>query len=134
MYVGIYHKILRVSALLVALILLFDGGFVLPITKQLSDNTIRFLANSSSVTVAVPENELNIITAQLTERERDLAIREASLNEREIAARDFGDGTSNDISVYLLSSVLFVLTLLILFNYALDIMRARKNRYAEQTV
>ncbi len=123
--VGIYHKVLRTSAVLVALVLLFDSGLVAPVTKELSDRAFSFLANSAtSVTLGVPENELNVISGELSAWERELAAREASLKEREIAERNFGSDT--DYSTYILSAVLFLLTVLIIVNYALDWMRVRK--------
>ncbi len=121
-----YHKILRTSLLVTALMLLFDGGFVHPVTKQLSDNTLLYLASTrTSVLATVPENELNAITTALSARERELDQREAALREREIATRDFGAGEP-DYSTYILAAILFILTVLIVLNYAMDWTRMRK--------
>ncbi len=127
MIARLYHTTLRVSSTVVAIVLLFDGGFVVPLTKQLSDNTIQYLASSSGVFAAVPPNELNSITAELTARERELDARE-----REIATREFGDGEPTDYSTYILSTILFILTTLIILNYALDWARERRIRYEKQ--
>lgn len=128
MYVSVYHKILRVSALVVMLMLVFDSGLILPLTKQLSDNTLQFLANSSvGMFASVPENELNSLSAQLEERDRALDERE-----REIAARDYASREKTDYSTYILSSILFILTTLIIFNYAMDWKRERKLYYEKQ--
>jgi hypothetical protein len=124
-----YHKLLRVSILLVALLLVFDSGLVMPITEELSDGTINYVANSIGIFAGVPENELNVITAELTARERELDGREAELAEREIASRDFGN--ERDLSVYVLSIILFILTVLIVLNYAMDWIRVR-NLYHER--
>lgn len=122
---GMYHRLLRVSALVVALLLLFDGGFVAPLTKTLSENTYEYVASGAvGVFAGVTENELNVITAELTERTQALDAREKSLQEREIATRDFGI-SDTDYSVYVLSLILFVLTMLILMNYFLDWRRSR---------
>jgi hypothetical protein len=119
----VYHCILRVSALTVALVLLFDSGVVSPITKQLSHNTWVYLANSTGVFAQVEPNELNVLTAELTLREKELEEREAAL--RLIEARNFQtDGLSN-YSTYILSFILFILTSLIVLNYVLDWRRAR---------
>lgn len=119
---GTYHKVLRTSVLVMAFTVVFDGGFVTPITKTLSDNTITYLAQSAGVFAQVEPNEFNAITAELTKRETELAAREAAL--RDIEARDFG-GEAPDYSTYILSIILFILTVLIIVNYVLDWRRAR---------
>ena len=130
-YVSRYHKVLRVSALVAASILAFDSGYISSLTRDLSNNTIDYLASSlSSVSVAVPENELNVITTQLTARERELDAREAALKEREISSRNF-TSPETDYSTYIISLILFLLTTLILLNYALDWLRAKKLSYYE---
>lgn len=118
-----YHRILRVSALTIALILLFDGGFISPMTKQLSNNTWSYLANSAGVFAQIEPNELNMLTAELTARDTELDQREAAL--RTIEARNFGNSEKTDYSTYILSIILFLLTLLIVTNYVLDWRRAR---------
>lgn len=126
-----YHSVLRVSLSVALVALLFDGGFVVPVTKQLSNNTVSYLASArTSIFASVPENELNTITAELEAERRALALREASVTEREIAARDFGNDES-DYSTYILSSILFILTVLIVMNYAMDWSRVRKFAYEE---
>ena len=131
MVVGLYHKFLRVNAVIVLVVLVFDGGFVLPITKQLSDNAIEYLANPTvGVFAGVPPNELNTITAELTAKEKALNDREAALQAREIKARDYG--VTPDYSTYILSAILFILTTLIVLNYALDWARERKIRNERQ--
>lgn len=124
-----YHKLLRVGMVVVAIVLVFDGGFVLPVSKQLSDGTIQYLANTIGIFASVPQNEINVITAELTARERALDEREAALSEREIGPRSFEDTT--DISQYILSTILFILTVLIVLNYAMDYLRVR-NSYHER--
>lgn len=121
---GRYHKLLRVSAVLTAVVMIFDGGFIAPVTKELSNNTWNYLAQSIGVFAGVPENEINVITKELTEREQALNEREANLAEREIDARDYGTG-NRDISLYVLSAILFILTVLILLNYAMDWLRVK---------
>lgn len=122
-----YHKFLRVSIVVVALVLVFDSGFLTPVSRQLSDSTINYLGNAVGVYVGVEDTELSLWTAELTSRERDIAEREAALNAREISTRDFGDGSANiDYSTYILSTILFILMVLIVLNYAMDITRAKK--------
>ena len=133
MFVNRYHSFLRVFAVVFALLLLFDGGFVIPVTKQLSDNTLAYLASvGSSVSATVEPTELNIYTAELTQKEQALNAREADLEAREIAARDFGTGDTRDYSTYILSIILFILTTLIVVNYVMDWMRVKQNLYAKK--
>jgi hypothetical protein len=122
-----YQSLLRVSMLVTAMVLLFDSGFVFPITKELSDTTISYLASvGSSVTATIPPNGINELTAEIADRNRELDLREAALNEREIAARDFGVVGESDYSTYILSAILFILTVLLVLNYAMDWARARE--------
>ena len=119
--------------LVVATVLLFDGGFIASSTKNLSDNTISYLASvGTSVSARIEPTELNTYTAELTMREQELNAREAALTEREIAARDFTPSTSPDYSIYILSLILFVLTLLIVMNYVMDWVRVRNMRYGQK--
>jgi hypothetical protein len=113
----------------------FESGIVSPLTKQLSDNAFTYMAsNAVGVMVGVPENEINALTAQITERERELDAREAKLAEREIDRRDFGTVPTRDYSTYVLSVILFVLTTLVVLNYVLDWNRARRMiSYERQT-
>lgn len=130
---GRYHSFLKVTAVVFATVLLFDGGYFHPVTKQLSDNTITYLASvGSSVTAQVAPTELNTLTAELTARERELAEREAELTAREIAVRDFGTSPATDYSTYVLSIILFILTTLIILNYILDWLRIRHTRYEKK--
>jgi hypothetical protein len=119
---GVYHRALRSALLVMAFVTVFDSGLVSPLTKQLSDNTILYLAQSAGVYAQIAPNEYNTITAELTRRETELAAREAEL--RDIEARDFGNSRP-DYSTYVLASILFILTVLITLNYVLDWRRAR---------
>lgn len=115
--------------LITAITLVFDGGFLFPVTKQLSDMTTEYVASiGSSVQASVPENEINRLTAQIAEQKRELDAREAALREREIASRSFDTSDAADYSTYILSSILFLLTLLIVFNYVMDFARMRTAR------
>lgn len=125
-----YHSFLRVSLLVTATVLVFDSGLLFPVTKQLSDNTMTYLASSASgVFASVPQNEINALTAQISEQQRLLDAREAALREREIATRQFSESESTDYSTYILSVILFILTVLIVLNYAMDFARFKKFRY-----
>lgn len=108
------------------MVLIFDGGFISPVSKELSNNTLSYLASSIGIYAAVEPNEINQLSAELNAREQ-------ALTEREIAARSFGEnGAQTDYSTYILSSILFVLTVLIVLNYLMDWARVRRLRYEEQ--
>ncbi len=131
MQVGLYHRSLRVALLVFTAVLLFDSGFVIPATKHISDNTVLYLSSASvGVFGSVPQNEINNLTAQIAERERELNLREASLNDREIAARSFSDNDTN-YSTYILSAILFLILVLLVLNYILDYTRVRRINYEQ---
>lgn len=124
-----YHRVLRVAAVVCALVLLFESGLVHESTKRLALQTNLYLANAVGMSASVRPTELNMYTAELTKRERDLDAREAALSEREIAVGLSTDSAStNDTATYVLASILFILLVLILLNYTLDYLRARDVR------
>lgn len=129
-----YSSFLRISALVTALVLVFDSGILLPVTKQLSDTTILYVASIGvGASASVPESEINALSAQIAERQRVLDAKEAELNEREIATRSFNvSDATEDLSTYVLSTILFILTVLIVLNYAMDWARVRSYRYERQ--
>lgn len=131
MKVSRYHKFLRTSLIIVLGVLLFDGGFIFPVTKQLSRVTTTYLASvGAEMYVSVPENEFNTLTAQISEQQKLLDAREKAIQEREIASRPFGADSQTNYSTFILSAILFVLTVLIVINYIMDWVRVRKNVYA----
>ncbi len=128
-----YHKLLRVSTCVLALVLVFVSGLVTETTSQLSRGTVDYVATAVGMSAGVEPTELNQITAALTERQRDLDVREATLREREIAVRLNTSGEqATDYSTFILSGVLFVLLLLIVLNYLLDYIRSREQILVEQ--
>ncbi len=119
-----YHVVLRVSALTLALVLLFESGLVSPVTKQLSDNTRNYVASAIGMKAGVAPTEINTITAALTQQENELNAREAALSEREISVNlNTSSDTSSDRSTFILSVILFILLVLIVLNYTLDFLR-----------
>jgi hypothetical protein len=121
--------------LVCAITLVFESGILSESTAVLSQNTHSYLANAVGMSAGVAPTELNQYTAQLTQKERELAAREASLEEREIAVNlsTAPNSSSNDRATYILSGILFILLVLILLNYALDYLR-RKETQQPQTV
>lgn len=125
-----YHRILRVSALVFALVLVFESGLLVKSTQTLAINTHQYLAGAVGMSASVQPTELNQYTAALTQKERELQEREAALQQREITvglSTETGTG-DNSTSTYILSSILFILLVLILLNYVLDYLRTRERR------
>lgn len=123
-----YHRILRVSAVVCAAVLLFESGLISESTVQMSQDTHMYIANSVGATASVAPNEFNVITAELTQQRRLLEAREAALTEREIAIGLSESGQASQRAIYLIASMLFILLTLIILNYALDYLRARDGR------
>ena len=123
---SVYHRLLRISALTLAIVLLFDSGILFPETHNLSLNTQHYLAKVIGVQASVEPTELNMLTAELTKREQDLVRREQALKEREISVsldEDPADTHSDNYSTYIMSILLLILLILIVTNYILDYFR-----------
>ena len=131
-----YHKILRVSIAVMSCVLLFQSGIVSPITAQLSERTTQYMANAVGVTVGVDPTELNQITSDLTKREVALAAREKDVQAREISVGIAPGGAlvSQATMTFILAGVLFFLLILVVLNYILDFMRARRSPGLQSTV
>lgn len=123
-----YHSILRIASAVVAIMLVFESGLLSETTARLADNTELYLANAVGVSVGVAPTELNQVTAALTVRERDLDARELALAEREIAVTIDGGASAGtrDTGTFILATILFILLVLIILNYALDYARTRE--------
>lgn len=126
----LYHAFLRTMALVLALVLLFDSGLLSPVTRQLSADTQLYLGQAVGMTATVSPNELNEITAALTEREQELKAREAALRAREIGV-ELNDGSAvigMSVSTLVLTILVSILLVLIIINYILDFRRARRRK------
>lgn len=126
-----YHRILRVAVAVFALVLVFQSGIITQSTARIASGTHAYLANAIGMSASVEPTELNQYTAALTEKERELEAREAALKEREVSVTlSEGQGlpAQSNSATYILASILFILLVLILLNYALDYVRARENR------
>jgi len=121
---SLYHSVLRVSALTLALTLLFVSGTVHPVTSQLTHVTEQYLANAISASASVEPTELNMITAALTAQQTALDKREAELRERELTLGLNQAGTRSDFTIelttYINSVLLFIVVSLMALNYLLD--------------
>ncbi len=124
-----YHSLLRISAVVVACVLVFEAGLLSQATAQLSDRTELYLANAVGVSVGVAPNEFNQITAALTAREKELEEREMAIAQREISVGiETGEdgGFSVDRGTFILAAILFIQLVLIVLNYVLDFARRRE--------
>lgn len=129
---SLYHKVLRISALVSTLVLIFVSGLFSDATARLAGQTELYLANSIGVSVGVAPTELNTLTAELSAWQRDLAAREAAIEEREIAV-SLGTGTQSGMSSTLVMSlILFILLVLIVLNYALDYLRNQPQKVTNE--
>jgi hypothetical protein len=122
-----YHKVLRVAAVVCALTLLFESGLVHESTKVMSENTHQYLANAVGVGASIDPTELNSLTAELTAQKLALQQQESALREREIDVGLTASGEKDSV-IYILSGVLFVLLVLIILNYTLDYIRYREQK------
>jgi len=118
---SLYHKFLRISALTLALVLLFVSGVFSPVTKQLSSGAGSYVATAIGMNAAVLPNEVNTLSAQLVQREQELQQREIAVDLKESAP------STSDMGTYILSVLLFILLVLIVLNYVLDYIRARQS-------
>lgn len=115
-----YHKILRSSMVVVAVLLAFASGVVVPDTRALTLSTERYLANVVGIGASVELNEVNMLNAELSKQALELDRRE-----REIDARARGNIFANPTVTYTLIAILALQLVLIVMNYALDYRRAR---------
>jgi len=127
-----YHRFLRVSVLVMAFVLIFESGLLVRSSGTVAKNVREYLVGAVGMTASVQPTELNQYTAALTQKEQELRDREAALMQREISSGlNEGSSTNSQVSTYLLASILFILLVLILLNYALDFLRSREQRYTQ---
>lgn len=127
-----YHQILRIALVVSAVVLVFDSGLLVPETKALSVGTQHYLASVIGVEATVRPNELNLYTAALTQKEQELAAREAAIADREIAVSlNTASRSASPTSTYVLSTILFILLVLVILNYILDYLRSRNQGVGE---
>lgn len=120
-----YHRCLRIAALTLTLTLLFVSGIVHPVTSQLSTQTGQYLASAVGASASVAPTDINTVTAALTEQQVKLDQREAALSERELAlglrTQDSSGWLTPELATWLNSALLFIILVLLVINYALDL-------------
>lgn len=133
---SMYHRVLRVAAVVCALVLLFESGIVSSSTAVLALNTRLYVANAVGMSTTVEPTELNMFTAELTAQKKRLDDREADLKERELEIGLNAASSQSQNTTYVLASMLFILLVLIVLNYILDFVRAREatKKLTTQTV
>lgn len=123
-----YRRVLRISAVVMGAVLMFQSGFIDERSTALFNTTTDYLAANVGMSVSVAPTEYNAITAELTRQKLLLDQREATIEDREIFLNletQPADENSNNRTTYLLAAVLFVQLILIVLNYALDYLRSR---------
>lgn len=125
-----YRRVLRVSAVVVAVVLVFQSGLASSQTPELFNGTAGYLGATVGMSASVAPNEFNTVTAELAKQRQLLAAREAAVIEREIeVGLASAQPVSNDArTTYVLAAILFVQLVLIVLNYALDFARGREHR------
>ena len=117
---SLYHKFLRVCALTLCFVLLFVSGIFSPVTKELSRNTGSYVASAIGINASVLPNDVNTLSAQLMERQKELDAREIAVSLKESTAE------KSDMSTFILSTILFIILVLIVLNYVLDYIRGKR--------
>jgi hypothetical protein len=128
-----YHKILRVSSLVVATVLMFEGGLFSSATARLANQTELYLANAVGVYVGVPENGVNSLTTRIAELEQEVGRKDEQLRDRELALGLGGGASTSSTSTFVLAGILFIMLVLIVLNYALDYVRSRETYATTRT-
>lgn len=106
---SMYRILLRVSALTLALVLLFVSGIFSPITRELSSGTGTYLA---SVVDTVP---LQPDVSKKIQNENVIGINKQQSTH-----------TASDVPAFILSVILYIVLVLIISNYVLDYTRGRQ--------
>lgn len=115
-----YHSLLRVFLCVCAVVLVFDSGLISQLTANLSSSAQDYVASAVGVKVSVPPNDVNILTARISELEQELAVKEREIN---VSVGQDNSTSGIDMSTFVLSIILFILLVLIVLNYALDYLR-----------
>lgn len=130
---SIYHKVLRVSCVVLAAVLVFESGLLANTTARLADETGMYLANAVGVYVGVPENGVNNLTTRIAELEQEVGRKDAQLRDRDLALGLGGSAGSSSTSTFVLAGILFIMLVLIVLNYALDYVRTRETYATPRT-
>lgn len=115
-----YHSLLRIALCVCAIVLVFDSGLLSKATADLSSSAQDYVATAVGVKVGVAPNDVNVLTARITELEQELATKEREIN---VNTGDDSSASGFDMSTFVLSIILFILLVLIVLNYALDYLR-----------
>lgn len=120
---SLYHSFLKITVCVFALVLVFDSGLALPVTERMSNQTQQHLASVVGVSLGVAPNEVNQLTARITELETELEAKERLIA---VNLQNTNSEGNFDVSTFVLSILVFILLVLIVLNYALDYIRQKK--------
>ncbi|MFN3188586.1 MAG: hypothetical protein ACK42D_03555 [Candidatus Paceibacteria bacterium] len=111
-----YHSILRISVLLFALALVFESGILSPATKTFSHITGQQFATAIHATIdTATYDESGVLAPEVQSQQ----ISQANTASTQPLSR----------STFLLSTLVFILLLLIVLNYILDYLRNRERQH-----
>jgi hypothetical protein len=114
-----YHSVLRVTALIFAMVLVFESGLLSPVTQRTSHLAGQQLASVVTGTVD---------TALYSEGSQTRALGE----EATFSTQSLREPISK--STFLLSVAVFILLLLIILNYILDYLRRREKTFVANKI
>ncbi len=126
---SVYHRTLRLLAVVTVCVLVMDSGLALPQTAALSDQAQQYLLAAVGVHVGVAPNDVNVLTARITELEQELGARDRVIP---VSISQPESGSFNT-STFLLSLILFMQLVLIVLNYILDYTRGRSVKHASSS-
>jgi hypothetical protein len=72
---SLYHSLLRIATAVVAVMLVFEGGLLSPVTAKLADQTELYLANAVGVSVGVAPTERRVTESLMNESSHFLSVR-----------------------------------------------------------
>jgi TRAP-type C4-dicarboxylate transport system permease small subunit len=127
---SLYHSFLRIVLAVTAFVLLFDSGLLFPATADIANIAERHVASVVGISAGVAPNEINQLTTRITELETELEAKERVIAMNITATQNKG---SFDTSTFYLSVAVFILLLLITFNYILDYFRSRSGQVLYKT-
>lgn len=125
-----YHRVLRISSVVCAAVLLFESGLLSSSTAALSQNTHRYLANSISTAASF---ESGIVAPELTAQRNSSGEIVSTPSESEVGTV-FSESTApNQRATYIIAGLLFILLTLVVLNYALDYLKKREQKLSPAT-
>jgi len=120
-----YHKILRISSVVCASVLLFQAGLISQTTATLATHTQLYLASVVGVTAGSYPAETNQTAIELTQKNTEQFFNEEASRQNKVTVSFNSDtDTVQDQSTFILAALLFIILILIVLNYSLEFFRS----------